>query len=149
MHVLGIVLCTGLLFGSSASPQKKPSPTIQDRLREQRSLAVNIVRAINTAEANAKRKTGAYSTWQTLYSTEEFTSSGTKWAPESMPTVRNAMFGPGPEIVPGWKLRLTISKEGNSYSLLLEDANDAKCRYAIVSDESGIIRESRSIDCPL
>jgi hypothetical protein len=149
MGVAGMALCVGLLFCSSASAQRKASPTVQDRQREQRSLPVNIVRAINTAEANAKRKTGAYSTWQTLYNTEEFTSSGTKWAPESMPTVRNAMFGPGPEIVPGWKLRLTISKDGNAYSLLLEDANDPKCRYAIVSDESGLIRESRAIDCPL
>jgi hypothetical protein len=149
MRVLGIFLCSGLFFCSSASPQKKPSPTVLDRQREQHSLAVNIVRAINTAEANAKQKNGAYVPWETLYNKGEFTDAGTKWAPESVPVVKHAMYGPGPEIVPGWKLRLTISKDGNAYSLLLEDANDPKCRYAIVSDESGLIRESRSIDCPL
>jgi hypothetical protein len=149
MRVLGIVLCSGLLFCGSASPQKKPSPTAQDRQREQHSLAFNVVAAINAAEANSKKKTGAYTTWETLYNTGEFTSNGTKWAPESMPTVRNAMFSSGPEIVPGWKLRLTISKDGKAYSLLLEDVNDPKCHYAIVSDDSGIIRQSRSIECPL
>ena len=149
MRVVGIVLCVGLLVCSNASAQRKASPTVQDRQREQHSLAFNLVAAINAAEANAKKKTGAYTTWETLYNSGEFTNTGTKWAPESMPTVRNAMFGPGPEIVPGWKLRLTISKDGNAYSVLLEDANDPKCRYAVVSDETGVIRQSRSIDCPL
>lgn len=149
MRVAGIVLCVGLLLGSNASAQRKASPTVQDRQREQHSLAFNIVAAINAAEANSKKKTGAYTTWETLYNSGEFTSNGTKWAPESMPTVRNAMFGPGPEIVPGWKLRITISKDGNAYSLLLEDANDPKCHYAIASDETGIIRQGRSIECPL
>ena|SRR5215469_1550803 len=146
--VLGVGLCAGTLLSSNAAAQKKPSPTVQDRQREQHSLAFNLVAAINAAEANSKKKSGAYVPWDTLYNSGEFTSSGTKWAPESMPTVRNAMFSPGPEIVPGWKLRLIISKDGNAYSLLLEDANDPKCRYAIVSDETGVIRQSRSIDCP-
>lgn len=149
MRVAGIALCVGLLLCSGASAQRKASPTVQDRQREQHSLAFNIVAAIDAAEANSKKKTGAYATWETLYNTGEFTTNGTKWAPESMPTVRNAMFGPGPEIVPGWKLRLTIAKDGKGYSLLLEDANDPKCRYAIVSDETGTIRQSRSIDCPV
>jgi hypothetical protein len=149
MRVAVIVLCVGLLCCSNVSAQRKASATLQDRQREQHSLAVNIVRAINTAEANAKQKNGAYVPWETLYNKGEFTDAGTKWAPESVPTVKHAMYGPGPEIVPGWKLRLTISKDGNAYSLLLEDANDPKCRYAVVSDQTGIIRESRSIDCPL
>jgi len=149
MRVAGIALCVGLLFSSKVSAQRKASPTVQDRQREQHSLAFNLVAAINAAEASSKKKTGAYATWEMLYSSGEFTSTGTKWAPESMPTVRNAMYGPGPEIVPGWKLRLTISKDAKAYSLLLEDANDPKCRYAVVSDETGLLRQSRSIDCPL
>jgi len=150
MRVAGMVLCAGMLLGgSNAWAQKKGSPTIQDRQREQHSLAFNIVAAINAAEAHSKQKTAAYVTWETLFNTGEFTDSGTKWAPESVPTVKHAMYGPGPEIVPGWKLRLTISKDGQTYSLLLEDANDPKCHYAVVSDDRGIIRQSRSIDCTL
>lgn len=150
MCAVGMVLCAGILLtGTTVWAQKKASPTVQDRQREQHSLAFNMVAAINAAEANAKQKTGAYATWETLFNTGEFTDTGTKWAPESVPTVKHAMYGPGPEIVPGWKLRLILSKDGKAYSLLLEDANDPKCHYAVVSDERGIIRQSRSIDCPL
>jgi hypothetical protein len=120
-----------------------------DRDRERRSLAVNIVRAINTAEANYKQKNGGYATWDTLISNGDFMDTGTKWAPESLPTVRHAMYGSGPEIVPGWKLRLTVSKTGNAYDIVLEDVNDPKCRFAVSSDERGLIREGRAIDCPL
>jgi len=129
--------------------QKQNSPTVQDRQREQHSLAVNIVRAINTAEANYRKKHGAYATWDTLMANGDFTDSGTKWAPESLPTVAHAMYGSGPEIVPGWKLRLTLSKDGTAYDLLLEDVNDPKCRFAVGSDDRGLIRQSKAIDCPV
>jgi len=132
-----------------AFAQKQNSPTIQDRQREQRSLGVNIVRAINAAEANYKKRHGAYATWDTLIANGDFTDTGTKWAPESLPTVSHAMYGSGPEIVPGWKLRLTLSKDGTAYDLLLEDVNDPKCHFAVGSDDRGLIRQSKAIDCPV
>ena len=127
--------------------QKKPSPGIADREHERRSLAVNLVRAVNTAEANYKSKEGAYVSWNTLFGNGDFSENGTKWASESVPTVAHAMYGPGPEIVPGWKLRLHLSKDGNAYDLLLEDVTDPKCSFAIISDERGLIREGKAIDC--
>jgi hypothetical protein len=59
------------------------------------------------------------------------------------------MYGRGAEIVPGWKLRLNVTKEGTSYDLLLEDVTDPKCGYAVVSDERGRIRQSKSVECEL
>jgi len=144
------VLLSGMLLGlAGAQAQKAPSPGIADRERERRSLAVNIVRAINTAEVNYKKNHGVYATWSTLIGNGDFTDTGTKWAPESLPTVAHAMYGSGAEIVPGWKLRLTVSKEENAYDMLLEDVSDSKCRYAVGSDERGLIRQSKSIDCAL
>jgi hypothetical protein len=144
-----LVLLASLLVIHNAQAQKKaPSPTLQDRQREQHSLAINMVRAINAAETSYKQKHGVYTTWDTFFSAGDFTDSGTKWAPESLPTVKHAMYGRGPEIVPGWKLRLTVSKDGNAYDLLLEDANDPKCRYAVSSDERGLVRQGTSVDCP-
>jgi hypothetical protein len=58
------------------------------------------------------------------------------------------MYGSGPEIVPGWKLRLTVSKDGSAYDLSLEDVTDPKCGYAVMSDERGIVRQGKSVDCP-
>lgn len=142
-------LLVGMLLAlTGAHAQKAPSPGLQDRQREQHSLAVNIVRAINTAEANFKKNHGGYATWDVLVANGDFSDSGTRWAPESLPTVAHAMYGRGPEIVPGWKLRLTVSKDGNAYDLLLEDVNDPKCRYAVGSDERGLIRQGKAIDCP-
>jgi len=128
---------------------QKPSIGVADRERERRSLAVNITRAINSAEADYLRKHETFATWDTLFGNGDFTESGTKWAPESFPTVAHAMYGRGREIVPGWKLRLNISNNGKSYDLLLEDATDPKCLFAIVSDDRGVIRQSKAIDCPV
>jgi hypothetical protein len=141
------VLFSWALLTLPTVAQKSPYG-LPDRTREQRSLAFNMVRAINAAEANYKLKHGAYATWDTLYNSGDFTSTGTKWAPESLPTVSHAMYGSGPEIVPGWRLRLTISKDGNAYDLQLEDVTDTKCHYAVTSDERGIVRQGKSVDCP-
>ena len=140
------LLCAALALTSSASAQK-PSYGVPDRERERKSLAVNIVKAISAAEANYKKKHGVYATWDTLLSTGDFSDRGTKWASESFPTVAHAMYGPAPEIVPGWKLRLNLSKDGNAYDLLFEDVTDPKCSFAIFTDDRGRIRQGKAIEC--
>jgi hypothetical protein len=143
-----LALSVAFLFVTSA-PAQKNTVGLQDRERERRSLAVNLVRAINTAEANYRKNHGSYATWDTLLGNGDFSEAGTKWAPESFPTVAHAMYGRGPEIVPGWKLRLQLSKDGNAYDVLLEDVTDSKCGFAVFSDDHGLIRQGRYIDCPL
>jgi len=128
---------------------QKNVPGMPDRERERRSLAINLVRAINTAEASYKKDQGVYVTWETMFGNGDFSQSGTKWAPETFPTVAHALYGSGPEIVPGWKLRLQLSRDGLAYDLLLEDVTDPKCGYAVFSDERGLIRQGKSVDCPL
>jgi len=144
-----MILLTGILLILPNAIAQKTPPGVSDREKERRSLAINLTRAINTAEANYKKGHGVYANWDLLLANGDFTDSGTKWAPETYPTVAHAMYGRGPEIVPGWKLRLSLSKDATAYDLLLEDATDPKCGYAVVSDERGLIRQSKSIDCPL
>jgi len=146
---LGMVVLAGMLLVIPGTPAQRSSPGVPDREKERRSLAINMARAINNAEANYKSKQGAYVNWDTLLGNGDFGDKGTKWSSESFPTVAHAMYGRGPEIVPGWKLRLSISKQGNAYDLLLEDVTDPKCGYAVVSDERGVIRQSKAIDCAL
>jgi hypothetical protein len=146
---IGLALA-GMLFALPwARAQKAPSPGAADRERERRSLAINLTRAINNAEVNFKRTQGVYANWETLIGNGDFSDTGTKWSSDAFPTVAHAMYGPGPEIVPGWKLRLILSKDGKAYDLQLEDVTDPKCRFAVVSDERGVIRQSKSVDCPL
>lgn len=140
-----VILACALLPATLA--QKKNTTSTVNREQERRSFAMNLVRAINVAEANYKKSHDGYASWDTLQGNGDFTESGTKWAGESFPTVQHALYGRGPEIVPGWKLRLLISANGNAYDLLLEDVTDPKCGYAVMSDERGLIRQGKAIDC--
>lgn len=142
------LLALGLGLGASAWPQKA-SPGTVDRERERRSFAINLVRAIQKAQLDFKSKHAIYANWDSLYGNAYFTSSGTKWASPEFPTVGQALYGSGPEVVPGWRLRLNVSHSGSAYDLLLEDVNDPKCGYAVVTDERGTVRQSKSVECPI
>jgi hypothetical protein len=146
---VAVALIAVSLLGVSSAQTQKGGPGLQDRQNEQHSLALNIVRAINAAEANYKKTHGSYATWSVLFSNGDFTDTGTKWSSESTPTVAHAMYSGAPEIVPGWKLRLNLSKDGNAYDVLLEDATDSRCGYVIVSDERGMIKQGKSVACPM
>jgi hypothetical protein len=146
LQMLAIILLTIWTPLPGAAAQKQATNMVS-REQERRSFAINLARAINAAEANYKKTHDSYATWDTLLGTGDFSESGTKWASESFPTVAHALYGRGPEIVPGWKLRLIVSSAANSYDLLLEDVTDPKCGYAVVSDERGLIRQAKVIDC--
>ena len=133
----------------AASWAQKGAPVVADRERERRSFAQNLVKAINAAEAEYRKKHDVYANWDTLVGIGDFSSNGTKWAPAEFPTVAHALYGNGAEIVPGWRLRLHLSKGDKAYDLLLEDVTDPKCGYAVFSDERGLIRQGKSIDCAL
>jgi len=141
------LIALGVALGAAARPQK-PSPGIGDRERERRSFAVNLVRAIQKAQLDYKFKHAIYASWDSLFSNGYFTSTGTKWVSPDIPTVGQALYGSGPEIVPGWRLRLNVSHSGSAYDLLLEDVNDLQCGYAVITDERGTIRQARSVECP-
>jgi len=139
-----------LLFSCQATSwAQNGSQAVTDRERERRSFAQNLVKAINAAEADYRKKHDVYANWDTLVGIGDFSSTGTKWAPADFPTVAHALYGSGAEIVPGWRLRLHLSKDGKAYDLLLEDVTDPKCGYAVVTDERGLVRQGKSIDCAL
>ena len=145
------LLLVSIFSCQAASWAQKGSPVMADRERERerQSFAQNLVKAINAAEADYRKKHEIYATWDTLMGIGDFSSSGTKWAPADFPTVAHALYGSGAEIVPGWRLRLHLSKGDKAYDLLLEDVTDPKCGYAVSSDERGLIRQGKSINCPL
>jgi hypothetical protein len=55
----------------------------------------------------------------------------------------------GPEVLPGWNLRLNVHAGGQGYDVLLKDLSDKNCGYAALTDEGTVIRQSKTIDCPL
>lgn len=117
--------------------------------RDQRILAVGIVRLINTAEVDCRLKDGKvdenekFLPWDELLNAPCFKQAQSR--------VRFTHFNisslsPGPEIVPGLELRLVVSPDGKHYSLWLGQKGDI-CGFAFYSDERGMIYEGKAIGC--
>jgi len=91
---------------------------------------------------------GSYVGWDELLASKEFMEFE-KECLAHIPEFAAAHFTKGPEILPGWRLRFNLTQGGNGYDLLLEDATDKKCGYAAITDERGVIRQSKAINCPI
>ena len=151
MKIVRITLCLilGFLFLSVAAPRRTPSaPSRSDGENTRHTLAIDLLRSMNTAELDYKLKHGVYADWNTLFVNGDFTDKGTKWARRNDP-LANMPFSKGSEIVPGWQLRLHLTADAKAYDLVLEDLTDDKCGYAASTDERGVIRQGKAIDCPL
>jgi hypothetical protein len=121
---LQIIFAVGLLFVAlsavlRAQDQKSPS-------EEERRKAINLVRAINTAEVrySSNGGHGRFVSWTELY------DSG---------LLKDLQVSPGPEIIPGYRLDLLASPDGKSFMLALHDTKDGDGLFSVFSDQSGII----------
>ena len=137
-----------LLLCRPMSPEQKNTSALAQNDQERRSFAQNLARAINAAEADYFKSHQVYASWDTLTGLGDFSQSGTRFASADFPTVAHALYGSGPEIVPGWRLRLLLSNKEKSYDVLIEDVNDLKCGYAVMTDERGKIRRGNFLECP-
>lgn len=151
MHVrqslVVLPLLAAILLSSSFSSAQKPAAVVPDRELQRRSFATQFLHALNAAEQDYKKKHGKFASWQALYGDGYFTTSGTKWVSDDFPTVGHAMYNNAAEVVPGWKLRLSLSNDASAYDALLQDVTDAKCGYAVLSDERGVIRQAQFVSC--
>jgi len=108
---------------------------------EKRGVILGLVRSINTIEVTELYDYGSYAPWPILFAHHQEDFNG--WLKKVYFSVEpNARFGDMPEILPGWNLRLNVQADGKGYLLQLADTND-KIGFAWVSDESGIIRDSK------
>jgi hypothetical protein len=144
-------LITALFILAAAAPISSQNTPAQstDPDHAKHSVAVNLLRAINTAEMDYKNKHGVYASKDALLASEEFTGGGMAWAVRNDPQLANAHVSNGPEVLPGWSLRLNLAGDGNGYVVLLEDTTDKSCEYAAVTDERGVIRQSKPIGCKI
>jgi len=146
----GILVGALLALLSIQSPQfAQDSPTDPASAEHaRRAMAIGLLRTINTAEVSYQQKNGSFATWQTLLSTEPKLFDG-------FLTVANRRGNPNlhfadlPEVLPGWNLRLNVHSDGRGFDVMLKDMTDEKCGYAALSDESGLIRQSKVIDCQI
>jgi len=159
MKKWGILTSLLLVLLVVQTPQFAQNTSIDPGQAHRHELAINLLRAINTTEVPYHSKNGSYATWQTLLSSqpeyfEEFLarqrvvySAPPYTAPRQiLPAIQ---FKDPPEILPGWNLRLNVHSDGQGYDLLLTDMTDEKCGYAVLTDENGVIRQSKAIDCQI
>lgn len=143
--LLGILI---FLAGPPLSWGQKGTISTAQPERERHSFAQNFARALNAAEADYFKQHQVYANWDTLLGLGYFSQSGTRWISQDFPTVAHALYGSGSEVVPGWRLRLHLSNHDKSYDISVEDVNDLKCGYAVTTDERGMVRQGKSVDCP-
>jgi beta-lactamase regulating signal transducer with metallopeptidase domain len=107
--------------------------------------AVNVVRLINTAEADYKMKMGKYASWQDLLDSPTFQETLNRT--QNVYHLEKSALASGPEIIPGYQLRLVVSPAGDDYILSLEEAPFEDCSIFFYSDDRGIIQEGKNIGC--
>jgi hypothetical protein len=120
-------------------------PANADQAR--RRVALGLLRTINTAEVMELNNYGSYASWQNLL--EHQPKFVNKFLAINYPEEANLQFGDMPEILPGWSLRFNVHADGQGYDVRLEDLTDKTCWYAALADESGVIRQSKAIDCEI
>jgi len=108
-----------------------------------------MLRVINTEEASFKHEIGRYGSWEELAGREKFANRLANLITEAYPRLRNLKISANLKVLPGWRVRLNLSGDSKSYDLRFEDLSDEKCGYAALSDESGVIRQSKAIDCEI
>lgn len=91
------------------------------------AVGLNLVRTVLVAEVEHKEWHGAYASWNDLYN-----------APDEQKRWGRSEMSAGPEVVPGWKLSLVASGDGQTFKLSIKDLAD-KCGFSYFADESGVI----------
>lgn len=150
MRTRPITLIASLLILAAAgsSVGRNTAAQTSDADNAKHTVAISLLRNINTIELTHKFKHGgSYATWDALLASDEFPASKViALLAKIDPQLANAQFSNGPEILPGWSLRLNLTADGQAYDLLLEDLTDKTCGYAALTDERGVIRQSKAID---
>jgi hypothetical protein len=147
---IAIFLAAGISMVTLLSAQGTSKPA-ETSSHVQHTIAVGVLRSINTAEITYKMHHGCYAPWPVLLVESRSLNRLFQLAESQPPDHRLVEMGlaAGPEILPGRNLRLNVHADGQGYDLLLQDLTDKQCGYAAITDESGIIRQSQTIDCEL
>ena len=146
---VGLVLFTIVLFTTSVERGRGMAAQASGNDHARASVAVNLLRAINTAEYDYRYKHGSFVNWAMLVKSEDLKLRGMEFAAQNEAKLEGVHLSEGPEILPGWMLRLNLTPDGKGYDVMLEDKTDKNCGYAALTDERVIIRQSKTIDCPI
>jgi len=100
----------------------------------------NMAGLINTAEAQYKFAHGIYANYATLLHSGQLKETGGReftLVPRSLQSETDPL--------PGYRLRLLLSRDGSSYQLSIQQKT-ADCGTGLFSDETGVIFEGHALD---
>jgi hypothetical protein len=100
----------------------------------------NMAGLINTAEAQYKFAHGVYADYATLLRSGQLKDTGGR---EFTLLPRNFQSETDP--LPGYRLRVLISQDGNSYQLSIQETT-TDCGTGLFSDETGVVFEGHALD---
>lgn len=108
---LGIVVAA-MTLGAAISQYGQDAAIVPPDANSRHSLAVGLLRSINTVEFDYRVGHGSYVGWDDLLASKEFMEFE-KDCLAHIPEFATAHFTKGPEILPGWNLRLNLTQDGN------------------------------------
>lgn len=144
LSTVSLVLLLGVLTPQFAQ-DTSTGPANADQAGHR--VAIGLLRTINTAEVVEHTTYGSYASWQTLLAHQP--KYANKFLTMNYPKEANLQFSEMPEILPGWSLRFNTHADGQGYDVRLQSLTDKTCWYAALTDESGVIRQSKAIDCEI
>ena len=139
-RVVRIGVLLALLLGSLAPQFAQNAPAGPEKPDAERHwTAINLIRAINTAEVLELQVYGSFAPWETLLT--HHTEYIEKCARQS-----GVRLGLMPEVLPGWTMRLNVRSDGRAYDLMFRDlASKQELPYGAYSNESGIIWDAAPV----
>jgi hypothetical protein len=126
-----------LILGTSTLQFAQERPNQQDH-----TLALGLLRTINTAEAADFAEGGSYLSWDTLR--EKHSKYLDEWLATYYSHDSSLHFAALPQVLPGWQVRLSVHPDGKGYDVRVRDLARGP-QYAAVSDESGVIWEAEPL----
>lgn len=138
---IGIVVSSALVCAALAMAHQQDVMTQATDIQTGISLAKTVV----TAEIVYSMSHGhSFVSWDELYrspDTQKF------WQPSSgQPNSPQTQISAGPEVIPGWTLRVLTSPDGKHFQVAVHKSGN-KCGLAVFIDESGLVYEAGYADC--
>ena len=149
-----LVLTIAMTSFTATAGRNQTQPSSEGPNRQELGAAVNLIRAINTAEMQYKAKHDElFAAWDDLVVSYEFQE--VLALPQCPAEVKNANFKDPSNIMPGWQLRLFVSASGEHYVATLVRGSMGQnvpisvsgCWPALFSDDQGLIRQAVGIGC--
>jgi hypothetical protein len=132
--ILALVFTTALTLLARTQQSSQSSPL------DSRSIAVNSLRILNTAEMRHFSNVHRFATIQE-FDAAELNSSRSMYKQE-MPLVNASA---GQDAVSGFDLRITVSADGRNYAMSLKEKQ--RCGVSAFTDEAGVIYLAKALGC--